>query len=115
MRQEMPETVLRAILGKDLGFQVKENYVLVTTHEDALSDLGWMIYPITAPTQKQVLTRVIADVKKTIRADADPNVAAWQEDRGPAMLLPIRDAAIFVLQTPAGQRNVVRALSAWRP
>lgn len=117
VRQAPIETVLKSILGKDLGFKAEEGFILITTCEGLMRNLPCVVH-LVRPGRK--MFEWYQEIKKLVNQASDPEIAAWRDDGGPASLdfLPGRqppDYALIVTQTPAGQRRVAELLQKWRP
>jgi len=124
VRQVPIETILKLMLGKDLAYKVEAGFVLVTTREGLMRNLPCVVYLVRLPgavsvegaAQKGALIDII---KRTVTPVADPEIAAWSDEGGPASLdfLSGRQPhyALIVTQTPAGQKRVAELLQKWRP
>jgi len=124
VRQVPIETILKLMLGKDLGFKAEAGFVLVTTRDGLMRNLPCVVYLVRLPgavsvegaAQKGALIDII---KRTVTPVADPEIAAWSDEGGPASLdfLSGRQPhyALIVTQTPAGQERVAELLQKWRP
>lgn len=114
---------LSQILGKDLGYKVEAGYILVTLRADAVrSSLSLAVYPVMhlvtptgAKAPSAALAKKLVDaIVSTVTGKASPDVAAWQNEGGPASIQHY-SGIIVVVQTSEGHHLVKEALAKWRP
>jgi hypothetical protein len=117
LRQVPIETLLKLMLGKDMGYKVEPGFVLITTREGLMQNLSCVVY-LVRPGRKMFEWH--QEIKRIVTPASDAEIAAWRDEGGPASLdfLPGRrppDYALIVTQTPAGQKRVAELLQKWGP
>jgi hypothetical protein len=128
------ESALAKILGDDLGYVVEPEHILVLPRGQCFQHLPMAIYPIgdlmppppvvkdeshTPFTHVQpdpyppAMDDLIRGIIKALDQTADPQVAAWSEDGGPATIRGI-GGLLMISQTPHGHEKVLEFLNQWR-
>jgi len=111
LRQVPIETLLKLMLGKDMGYKVEPGFVLITTREGLMQNLSCVVY-LVRPGQK--MFEFYQEIKRIVNSASDPDIAAWTDEGGPASL-DFQGYALIVTQTPAGQKRVAELLQKGRP
>jgi len=113
------ESVLNLILGKDLGYLVQLDGLLITSREKVLRHLSTTSYPVagfaarlavnvseTGETAPQELANLI---RRDVDSVDDAYIAVWQDCGGSAEM-HYKDGSLVVTQTPRGHERVAALL-----
>jgi len=116
------ETVLRLVLGADLGYKVEENRIWITTCERLYRELRIRTFDaadIAASVSAKVKDAAYADevlrdlVQRMVNNASDPGVAVWAEEGGPASV-EVVGGKVVVTQTEQGFRKIDGLLAGLR-
>lgn len=113
------ESVLNLILGKDLGYLVQLDGLLITTREKVLRHLSVASYPVASlaarlaanagETVEAALEQLTELIKRDVHIASDPYVAEWKAAAGNAEV-KYKDGSLVVTQTPRGHEQVATLL-----
>jgi len=105
------DEVLHLVLSGDMAYVVEGDRVLVTTRDVALHKTPCVFYPVadlvhSGAPESRIDSVGLADIiKRTVNNMADPKVAAWAEEGGPAAIY-YYDGVLIVTQTPEGHERI---------
>jgi len=120
--------LLKEMLPSTMGYCARPGYVLLTTREDAWQAMPLVLYPVRDLMDRElrrrgkniaevkpddvseVLDDLVGAVQRAANASADPDVAAWADEGGPAELTELGDVLI-IRQTARGQSRVLECLN----
>lgn len=98
--------VLKAILGADLAYVPKLRYLFVTTMYKMHTNLECKTYALGATCPSPELVSI---VQRMVNSVADPYVAPWSDEGGPAAIECSNDMLI-VSQTYRGHQRIIELL-----
>ncbi len=116
VRNEPARTALARMLGRDvLGYTVEPDFVLITTLQKTWSDLRVVMYPVgafvgRARSPSAAVGRMVTVLYEHASLDADPAIAPWDRDGGPASITAF-GPALVVVQNEMGQALVARLVA----
>ncbi len=120
--------LLKEMLPSTMGYCARPGYVLLTTREAAWQAMPLILYPVRDLMDRELRRRgkkiaevtvddfsedsddLVDAVQRAANASADPDVAAWADEGGPAELTELGDVLI-IRQTDRGQSRVLQCLN----
>jgi len=102
------ETILKNILGKDLGYKVKPGFILITTREQLMRNLFCAVYSVKTPVN---IIDWCQEIKKKVNSDSDLEIAAWSDNANGSALIDFMEInqlkyALIISQTPSGHKRI---------
>lgn len=113
------DTVLRLVLGCDLGYKIKDNYVFVTTVEELYQDLPAQVLDVAdiigcvsadTGSSSEAAAMLVDLVQRTVNNMSDRSVAAWADEGGPASI-EFFNNKLVVTQTEQAFHRIARLLA----
>jgi len=115
------ESVLNLILGKDLGYLVQLDGLLITTREKVLRHLSVASYPVASlaarlaanagETVEAALEQLTELIRRHVNSADDPYMADW-EGAGGNGAMTYKEGSFVITQTPRGHERVAALLEA---